>query len=47
MLSMPVKDKEIAVTILTRGIGGLAVAAVVALGVAGVLSEAHRAPGQS
>jgi hypothetical protein len=47
MLSMPVQDKEIEVTILTRALGGLTVAAVLALGFAGVLSEAHRAPDQS
>ena len=47
MLSVPVKDKEIEVTILTRGLGGLTVAALLALGLAGVLSEAHRAPDQS
>jgi hypothetical protein len=33
-------------TIIALGISGLAAAAVVALGLAGVLSEAHRAPDQ-
>jgi hypothetical protein len=32
---------------IVRGVGGLTAAALFALGVAGVLSEAHRAPDQS
>ena len=32
---------------IARSLGGLTAAALIALGVAGVLSEAHRAPGQS
>ena len=32
---------------IARGVGGLTAAALVALGVAGVLSEVHRAPDQS
>jgi hypothetical protein len=43
-------DSEIAretlMTIITRGLGGLTAAALVALGVAGLLSEVHRAPDQ-
>jgi hypothetical protein len=38
--------KETVMTIIALGISGLAAAAVVALGLAGVLSEAHRAPDQ-
>ena len=33
-------------TTFTRGLGGLTAAALVALGVAGLLSEVHRAPDQ-
>jgi hypothetical protein len=34
------------VTLIALGLSGLAAAAVIAVGLAGVLSEAHRAPDQ-
>jgi hypothetical protein len=38
--------KETAMTFIARGVGGLAAAVLVAFGLAGILSEAHRAPDQ-